>query len=213
MTSPVVTARSDTSFQELVELMLRHDISGVPIVGPGDFLVGIVTEADLVSKEAFGARRRPLDVAAAYAFRAENVWATKARAMIAGELMSAPVRTARPDDQLRYAAARMVTDGVKRLPVVDDDGRVVGIVSRCDVLAVFSRPDEEIVAEVAHVLADALVVPDDHDVHGDVRDGVVTLRGSVERARDVAVIDAALRDVAGVVDVIAADVKVRAPSP
>jgi CBS-domain-containing membrane protein len=174
MTTTVVTAIADTSFQRLVDLMLQHGISGIPIVDDRHHPIGIVTEADLVSKEAYGARRRPLDVAAAFAFRAENTWATKARGLTAGGVMSAPVRTVRPDDQLRLAAARMVSTGVKRLPVVDADGRLVGIVSRTDILRVFHRGDDETAFDVLRVLDDPLLVPDDHTVTASVHDGVVT---------------------------------------
>jgi CBS-domain-containing membrane protein len=212
MTTTVVTATADTPFQRLVDLMLRHGISGIPIVDDRHHPIGIVTEADLVSKEAYGARRRPLDVAAAFAFRAENTWATKARGLTAGGVMSAPVRTVRPDDQLRLAAARMVSTGVKRLPVVDDDGRLVGIVSRTDVLRVFHRGDDETALDVLRVLDDPLLVPDDHTVTASVHDGVLTLHGSVSAASHIRLIDAMVRQVPGVVDVVS-DVHVRQTTP
>jgi CBS domain-containing protein len=181
MTTTVVTASPGTPFQRLVDLMLHHGVSGLPIVDDARRPIGIVTEADLVSKEAYGARRRPLDVAAAFAFRQENVWAVKARGLTAGAIMTTPVRTVRPDDQLRLAAARMVTMGVKRLPVVGDDGRLVGIVTRTDVLRLFYRSDDEVALGVQRLLDDPLLVPEEHDVTASVHDGVVTLTGSVSR--------------------------------
>jgi CBS domain-containing protein len=208
MTAPVVTATTDATFQQLVDLLLRHGVSGVPIVDDRRRPIGIVTEADLVSKEAYGARRRPLDVAAAFAFRAENTWATKARGLTADDIMSAPVRTVRPDDQLRLAAARMVSTGVKRLPVVDDDGRLVGIVSRTDVLRLFHRGDDDIALDVQRVLADPLLVPEDHTVTASVHNGVVTLTGHVTLSSHVRLIDAMVREVPAVVDVVC-DVTVR----
>ena len=208
MTTTVVTAIADTSFQRLVDLMLQHGISGIPIVDDRHHPIGIVTEADLVSKEAYGARRRPLDVAAAFAFRAENTWATKARGLTAGGVMSAPVRTVRPDDQLRLAAARMVSTGVKRLPVVDADGRLVGIVSRTDILRVFHRGDDETAFDVLRVLDDPLLVPDDHTVTASVHDGVDTLHGSVSAASHIRLIDPIVRQVPGVIDVVT-DIHVR----
>jgi CBS domain-containing protein/nitroimidazol reductase NimA-like FMN-containing flavoprotein (pyridoxamine 5'-phosphate oxidase superfamily) len=133
MTADVVTVASSTPLPEVVDVMLRNGISGVPVVDDG-VLVGIVTEADLVSKEAFPERRRPLQVVADMAFRHENYWAHKAKGQNAGEIMSQPVRTVHPDEEVRAAAARMVIGGIKRLPVVDDGGRLVGIVTRRDVL-------------------------------------------------------------------------------
>jgi nitroimidazol reductase NimA-like FMN-containing flavoprotein (pyridoxamine 5'-phosphate oxidase superfamily) len=113
--------------------MLEAGVSGLPVVDDGR-LVGIVTEADLVAKEAFPQRRRPLELVADMAFRHENRWSKKARGLTAEAIMSRPVRTAGPDDELSAAAARMVIGGVKRLPVVDDQGHLVGIISRHDVL-------------------------------------------------------------------------------
>jgi CBS domain-containing protein len=204
MTTTVVTATLDTPFQTLVDLMMRHGVSGIPIVDAERRPIGIVTEADLVSKEAYGARRRLLDVA----FRAENTWAAKARGLNAEEIMSTPVRTVRPDDQLRLAAARMVGTGVKRLPVVDDDGRLVGIVSRTDVLRALHRRDDELMFDVVRVLDDPLLAPEDHAVVASVHDGVVTLHGSVSTTSHVRLIEAMVREVPGVVDV-ASDIAVR----
>jgi CBS domain-containing protein len=211
MTKTVVTASIDAPFQELVDLMLRHGVSGIPIVDEQRRPVGIVTEADLVSKEAYGARRRLLDVAAAFAFRADNRWVAKARGVTAEEIMTAPVRTVRPDDQLRLAAARMVSSGVKRLPVVDDQGRLVGIVSRTDVLRVFHRGDDEVTFDVIRVLDDPLLVPEDHAVVASVHHGIVTLHGSVSAAGHVRLVDAMVREVPGVVDVVC-DIGVRPPT-
>jgi CBS domain-containing protein len=201
MTTAVITAGSEASFHELVGLMLDHGVSGIPVVDAAGRPIGIVTEADLVSKEAYGARRRLLDVAAAAAFRAENTWAVKARGMTARELMSAPVRTVRLDELVQLAAARMVTTGVKRLPVVDDDGRVVGIVSRSDVLQLFHRPDRLVAIDVERVLRDPLLVPDDHEVTATVHAGTVTVTGQVSAFDHRRLVEAALREVPGVIEV------------
>jgi len=211
MTTMVVTATPEMSFQQLVDVMLRHGVSSVPIVDSEWRPIGIVTEADLVAKEAFGARRRLLDVAAAFAFRHENPWAEKARGLCAGAIMSAPARTVRPDDQLRLAAAQMLSFGVKRLPVVDDDGHLVGIVSRRDVLRVFHRGDDEIRLDVIRVLEDPLLVPSDNTVTASVHDGVVVLHGGVSAASHVRLVDAMVREVPGVVDVVC-EMTVRPPT-
>jgi predicted transcriptional regulator len=181
--------------------MLDHGISGIPVVDAAGRPIGIVTEADLVSKEAFGGRRRLLEVATDVAGRAENTWAAKARGMTAAEFMSTPVRTVGLDDLVRLAAARMVSTGVKRLPVVDDDGRVVGIVSRSDVLRLFHRPDRLVSIDIQRSLHDPLLVPDDHDLVATVTDGIVTLTGPVASPDHTRLIETALRDVPGVIDV------------
>jgi CBS domain-containing protein len=208
MTTAVVSVGPDASFRELVGLMLDNGISGIPVVDENRRPIGIVTEADLVSKEAYGGRRRVLDVAAAASFRAENRWAIKARGMTATALMSTPVRTVRLDDLVRLAAARMVTMGVKRLPVVDDDGRLVGIVSRSDVLQLFHRTDRLVRIDIERLLRDPLSVPDDHEVSAQVHDGIVTLAGRVSLASHRRMIEAMVREVPGVVDVHADDVTI-----
>ncbi len=105
MTTAVVTARPDTTFDELVDLMLRYRVSGLPVIDDDRRPIGIATESDLVAKEAFHERATPRP-ASPVVFPAENTWVVKARGTCAAELMSSPVRTVRPDDLLRLAAAR-----------------------------------------------------------------------------------------------------------
>src|SRR5262249_32485278 len=201
MTSAVVTCRPDATFQQLVGLMLDHGISGIPVVDDAGRPLGIVTQADLVSKKAFDGRRRLLQVATDVAGRGENAWAVKARGLTAADFMSAPARTIGLDDLVQLAAARMVSTGVKRLPVVGDDGRVVGIVSRSDVLRLFHRPDRLVSIDIERTLHDPLLVPDDHDVAAEVQDGIVVLTGRVASSDHSRLIENAVREVPGVVDV------------
>lgn len=199
MTTTVVTATSETTFQELVDRMLRHGVSGIPIVDAGHRPIGIVTEADLIAKEAYRSfRGQPADPLLG---RQENAWSAKSRGLRAGELMTAPVRTVRPQDLVRMVAARMVTTGVNRFPVVEADGRLVGIVSRDDVLRVFHRDDDEIAREVARALADPLTIPAGHAITASVQQGVVTLHGSIAQAGHLRLVLAAIRELPGVVEV------------
>lgn len=201
MTTEVVTAAPDTKFDELVELMIEHDVSAVPIVD-GDELVGIVSEADLVSKEAYGGRRRGLlDVLADLVAGGETRWAIKGRGRTAVALMSTVLVTSRPSESVRDAARHMVENRVKRLPVVEDD-RLVGIVSRSDLMRALHLGDDEIAAAIAAMLADPLRAPDEHDVSVDVTDGIVTLSGTVLHPSDDAVIRGIAWEVPAVVDVV-----------
>src|SRR4051794_31274508 len=139
MSKRVVTATIATSFQELVDLMIRHGVSGIPVIDGDGRPIGIVTEADIIAKEAYRSFLfRPPDRSIGHQ---ENTWAAKSRGLRAGDLMTVPARTVHPDDLVRMAAARMVAIGVNRFPVVDDSGRLVGIVSRNDVLCIFHRSD------------------------------------------------------------------------
>jgi CBS domain-containing protein len=201
MTSTVVTATPDTPFPELVDRLLHNGISALPIVDHDRHLVGIVTEADLVSKEAYGGRRRrALDVFADVVAGGETRWAVKGRGRTAAEIMTTKVETARPGEDLRAAARRMVEHHLKRLPVVDDE-RVVGIVSRADVLRLLHRGDDDLGRDVAMLLADPLRAPEDHAVEATVSNGVVTLTGTVRYPMDAPVLSALVWQLPGVVDV------------
>jgi CBS domain-containing protein len=203
MTTDVVTAGLETTYKSLVEKMLDARVSGIPVVDDRGRLLGIVTEADLVDKQAYGtAPEGLLGMLHQVVFGPPSDVAQKAWALTAGGLMTAQVHTASPDEDVTQAARRLVERGIKRLPVVDADAVVVGVVSRRDVLAAFARPDEQIAADVRLALADPLSVPEDarvEDVH--VRNGRVVLRGTVERPSDVDVVSAAVRRVSGVITV------------
>ncbi len=144
MTTDVVTVTPDAGFGEIVELLLDHGISGLPVVDADGALVGMVTEADLVSREAYGPeRRRPLGLVLDYLRDRDPAWVRKASGTTARDLMTREVTTASPDDELRVIARVLLESGHRRLPVVRADGRLTGIVSRRDVLAsVDGRPPE-----------------------------------------------------------------------
>lgn len=172
MTTDVVTVGPYTPFQEMVELLLRHDISGLPVLN-GDELVGIITEADLVARKAQqGRRRRPLAVFAGM-FSGDPRAEHQARGFTAHSLMTSDPVTVSADEGVRSAARTMVTAGVKRLPVVEND-RLVGIVTRHDLLRFYSRTDEDIAADVAALLESSRLTP---DVTAVVEHGVVILEG------------------------------------
>ena len=201
MTTDVVTVRRDAPFNDVVELLLMNQVSGLPVVDAEGVVVGMVTEADLVAKGAYpGRRRRGLAVLSDVLAGRDPHWARKAAGVMAEELMNAPVLTASPDDDVRAAARAMVELRVKRLPVVED-GRLVGIVSRPDVLRAFHRSDAEIEADIRARLASPFEVPEDHAVRFFVRDGVVTLEGSVLHESDVRVVEGMVQRVRGVVSV------------
>jgi CBS domain-containing protein len=201
MTRTVVTATVDTPLPALVDEMVTYGISGVPIVDHERRLLGIVTEADLMSKPAFGGTHRgPLNVLADLLRGRERRWMLKSTGLVAGEIMTTDVKTTRPSETVRGAARRMVQDGVKRLPVVDDD-RLVGIISRADVLRKMHRSDEDLQAEIAALFADPARVPETTEVDVSVVDGVVILRGSVRFPIDLPVLSAMVWRFPGVVDV------------
>lgn len=212
MTVDVVTATPETPIPRVVDDLIVHGISGMPVVDAERRVVGVVSEADIVAKEAYGPRHRALGVLGLLLRGHNNRWVTKASGLTAGDVMTEPAITAGPDDDLRRAAARMVTLSVKRLPVVDGSGRLVGIVSRRDVMRLFHRPDAELTLDVQRLLDDPLSVPEDHAVKVEVRDGEVTLTGSARCPLDVTLIEAMVLDLPGVLDV-RNEVTAREPDP
>jgi CBS domain-containing protein len=201
MSSPVVTATPVTPFRELVKTMNEHRVSALPIVEDGR-LVGIVTEADLVSKEAYGGRRRGvLEVLADLVSGGEARWAVKAKGVVADQLMTRDITRAAPDDDVRAVARLMVDHSRTRLPVVED-GRLVGIVCRRDLLALFLRGDDELRAAIERRLAEAATLPDGAEVEVSVTGGRVHLRGSVTFPSHRRIVDALVWDVPGVVSVL-----------
>jgi CBS-domain-containing membrane protein len=176
MTRDVACAREDTPFKELVRLLASWRVSAVPVVDSRGRVLGVVSEADLSKPEQ---PARP--VARLLSVRRRRRERAKAEATVAAELMTRPAVTVDPQATVTEAARRMHRAGVKRLPVVDVVGRLVGIVSQVDLLTSFLRPDEELRREVVEdvIFGDLLMAPDRFDV--DVQDGVVTLQGRCER--------------------------------
>ncbi|TQJ57613.1 CBS domain-containing protein [Streptomyces sp. NBC_00080] len=199
MTAPVVRVRRDTGFKEIAKLLAEYDITAVPVVDDDEHPVGVVSEADLLRKEASHLDPAGLSPSPHLAPTSR----TKAEAATAEGLMNSPVVTARPGWTAVEAAQVMERNHVKRLPVVDETGTLVGVISRADLLSVFLRGDsairEEITGEV--LLRTLGITPDGIDVR--VVDGRVALKGTVERKSLVPVVVRLCQGVDGVVDVSA----------
>ncbi|MGD0373798.1 MAG: CBS domain-containing protein [Streptosporangiaceae bacterium] len=209
MTTSVVTADRHTPFKEIVVLMAGHKISALPVLALGRHVAGVVSEADLLSVQDKHAREAQLESGGHLHWHAGD---KRHLGLSAGELMTSPAITVHPDATLPAAARLMNSRHVKRLPVVDADtvigggvgGKLIGIVSRCDLLSVFLRPDEDIAREVREMLTQILLA-DSATVTVRVRTGVVTLAGqpwSAERHDLIRVAARLTWDIDGVVDVV-----------
>ena len=196
MTTPVVAVRQGTSFKELAALLRKHRVSGFPVLDEDQKVIGIVSEADLLAKEALSADRGGPITAIVRHKELE-----KADGVTAGDLMTRNVVTVRPDNTVEHAARLMYHLQVKRLPVVDAGGYLVGIVSRADLLTVFDRTDEEIRAEIVNdvILHELLIDPALFTVT--VTDGVVTVTGAPETADVGRNLMTRIRNIRGVVAV------------
>ncbi|MEV0189602.1 CBS domain-containing protein [Kitasatospora purpeofusca] len=197
MTREVVTARPDTPFKEIVALFHRDDITAVPVLDEEGRPLGMVSEADLVRKEAV----LP-DPDGRYPGRwLDAADRARAEAETAGGLMTRPAVTARPGWTVAEAARAMDKHRVKRLAVVDEIGRLVGIVSRRDLLQVFLRRDTAIKEEIVHEVLGRTLGLAPEAVRATVHDGVVTLAGRLPRRSLIPVTERLCRAVDGVVAV------------
>jgi CBS domain-containing protein len=194
----VVVVQAGTPFKEVARVLADRGISAVPVVDEHTRVIGVVSEADLLYKESRLEARKPSVFDGRQEARARH----KADAVIAADLMSSPAITIGPGDDVVRAARRMEDHKVKRLPVVDEDGRLVGIVSRRDLLRLFTRPDAEIRSEILEDVLLRTLWIDPREVDVSVLDGVVRLCGTVE-ARSVAdLVGRVVRGTDGVVDVV-----------
>ena len=198
MTTDVVTVHSTTPYKEIVRLLEVSGVSAIPVIDDADRLVGIISEADLLLKEEHqGEKHHRFERAH------RRVEHEKAEGTLAWQVMSAPVVTTSPAESIPAAARVMHEHQVKRLPVVDGSGALVGIVSRGDLLSVFMRPDEEIRREVVHDVIERKLVltPEESHVQVRVDGGVVQLEGYIDRKTMVEILVSLVQGVEGVVGV------------
>lgn len=197
MTTDVITAPPNMPYKAVADLLVQHGISAVPVVDDTGRVLGVVSEADLLAKLEYADRapRHPLSA------RRMRYRSRKAAGDTAAEVMTAPAVTIHPTETVTRAARLMDAAAIKRLLVVDDDHRLAGIVSRRDLLRLYTRPDREI----RTALIDGALHPlwiDPSTLSIDVLDGVVTLTGNVDRRSTAAVVAAFVLGTPGVVDVV-----------
>lgn len=196
MTREVVTVAPETCWKDVLRALEERRIDAAPVVDADGRVLGVVSESDLTCMgESPGSWRDWLRHGRDMARTAR-----KARARTAEALMSSPARTVTPGTPVSDAARLMHRYGVGRLVVADDDGQLRGIVTRSDLLRSFLCADADLRRRVEEAVRGC-----GHDVAGvevEVTDGVVVLRGEVERvSRSLAVLEAVVA-VPGVVDVV-----------
>src|SRR5215472_17308986 len=195
MTTRVIWVKKDATIREMAVALRDHRVSAFPVIDEDGKVIGVVSEADMLNKEALG------DGPGLFGGILHRRDQSKARGITAGDLMTTAVVAVRPDDTVEHAARLMYDRGVKRLPVTDAQGHLVGIISRADVLSVFDRTDEDIRKEITDevILGEFLVDPAILDVA--VKDGIVTLAGRPETNQTGHEIVRRIRHVQGVVAV------------
>ena len=175
MTTRVIWVRQQASFKEMAAALRDNRVSAFPVVDDDHKVIGVVSEADLLTKEALDGEPSVFDSILHHRDQ------EKAKGVTAGDLMTRPAVTTIPEDTIEHAAKLMYSRHLKRLPVVDAAGHLVGIVSRADVLSVFDRPDDEICKDINQLILDEFL-SDPADFTVAVAAGVVTLTGHPETA-------------------------------
>ena len=196
MTAAVVSVDQAASYRSVVDTLVEHRISAVPVVDPFLRVSGVVSEADLLRKIEYAGDEAPR----MFEGRRHREERGKAGARTARDLMSAPAITVLTGTSLAGAARKMDAKKVKRLPVVDDLGRLIGVVTRSDLLKVHLRPDDDVREDIETGVLRGPLAGRADGVTATVTDGVVTLTGHVEQWSTADAAARLTRQVAGVAD-------------
>jgi CBS domain-containing protein len=192
MTIDVITTTPDTYLKAAARMMVDAGVSGIPVVNDSGALVGIITEADFLEREADRSQRRLLNVMISDGGPIVD-------ADTVGEVMTRDPVVIFPEASVAEAARVMAHHHVKRLPVVDDSGALIGIISRADVVAVFTRPDDVIEDEIREDIVKRVLLLDVDSLEIDVENGVVSISGVAPTATDARLLEALARRIDGVV--------------
>ena len=199
MTRDVVSVTPETPLKDVATLLVERGISGLPVRDDDGAVVGVLSEADLLVKQ--GGPKRPSG--GVFAWLVDSATApdvAKLRAHTAGEAMTSPAITVEAGTPVAEAARTMVELGVNRLPVVDD-GQLVGIVTRADLVRLFTRSDEEIAREIREDVAGRMLWIDDSRLEVEVERGEVRLRGQLDTEVEAELLERRIQLVPGVVGV------------
>ena len=200
MTPDPVTVEPGTSLKEAARLLVERRISGLPVVDAAGTLEGMISEGDFLVIESGPAES--IGGALAWLINPQQYDnARKLEARVVGEAMTSPAITIGPERPVTAAAALMVDRGVNRLPVVDRDGHLVGIITRADLVRAFARPDAEVARDIREEVVKRTMWLTEENIEVQVDDGAVTLRGHIDERRDAELLPRLAARVPGVVGV------------
>ena len=201
MTTHVLTVRTDTPLKDVARALIDAGISGLPVVDDRGRVAGVVSEADFLIKGqgAQSVHHRPLArLLGESATTREQL--SKVAARSAGEAMTAPAVTIAPTRSLQEAAGLMTAHGINRLPVVED-GRLVGILTRADLVRAYLRTDDELAATIREDVLLRILWLDPAAFEVVVDRGEASVRGHVERRSTASAIEDAVAMVPGIISV------------
>jgi CBS domain-containing protein len=200
MQSDVRTTTPEASLKDVARTLVENRISGMPVCDAEGKVVGVISEGDILFKE----RGRPEQRSAPLGWLLDGGSRTdlkKATARTVGDAMTAPAVTIRPSSSATAAARLMIEKGVNRLPVVMQDGRVVGIVTRADLVRAFTRQDAEIAIEIQKDILERVLWAEPSAIDLSVCEGEVEVAGELETSTDVEIFEQLVEKVPGVVSV------------
>jgi CBS domain-containing protein len=193
MTTKVLAVAPDTDFRKIATIFRENRVSACPVVNGAGQVLGVVSEADLLHKAA-----ETEFPAGPIRLQWKLSQKSKATAVTAGQLMTSPAVTIHADAPVTAAAKTMQDRSLKRLPVVDEGDKLIGIVSRVDVLSVYERPDSAIQADIQRLISDEFALPPER-IAVTVTAGIVTLTGGIPSREMALTLVAQTRNVDGVV--------------
>ena len=199
MTANVVAVRTDAAYKEIADALVEHKISAVPVVDDDNVVVGVISEADLLHKLELATsdrQRRFLDR------KRVRTAKLKAAGDTAEALMSTPAVTIRTNATIGEAARLLEHEQIKRLPVVDAAGRLIGIVARRDLLRPYLRADSAIREDVEYDVLERCLWVDPQTIDVAVTGGRVTLSGHADRRSTAEIAVRLTGSVDGVVAVV-----------
>lgn len=196
MTMDVLTAAPDDSLKDAARALSTRGISGLPVVGSSGHVLGVLSEADILAKEVDGGAK----TSALQRFLEGPPLDHRFDALIVEEAMTTPAITITPGRPITEAASTMLAEGINRLPVVDEDGHLVGLVTRADLVRAFARDDHAIREEILRTMRDDLWL-DPANVDIRVEKGVVELAGELQSEEEARILATFARRVPGVVEV------------
>ena len=200
MTTNVLTVRTSAPLKDAAALLAERRISGVPVVDDDRHVLGVLSEGDILFKES-GPPERPSMLERLLAVPSIG-FDPKLGARTVGEAMSAPALTIGPRRPVTEAATTMIEEGVNRLPVVDDEKHLIGIVTRADLVRAFVRSDAELEREIREDVLRRMMWMEPGMVSVEVADGEVRLTGEVETKTDAEILPRLVQRVPGVVGVL-----------
>ena len=196
MSTHVIAVRQSASYKDMAAMLLEQRVSAFPVLDDHNKVIGVVSESDLLTKAALEGT-----VPGMLQSMVSQREHARASALTAAELMTSPPVTIGPDEPVTEAARLMYSRRVKRLPVTSDEGTLIGIVTRADVLSVYGRADADIQHEIIQDLIQGTFRCDPARFTVTVADGVVTIEGAPETDQAGRDIIGAARHVEGVVAV------------